>query len=52
MEKISYLIDEIKSLTDQLKSKREEAKDSDNYADLLNDLFKKGIIDEHGKIIK
>ena len=51
-EKISYLKDEVKSLTEQLKLKREETKDSDNYADLLNDLFQKGIIDENGKITK
>ena len=51
-EKISYLKAEVKSLTEQLKLKREEIKNNDNYADLLNDLFQEGIIVEHGKIAK
>ena len=42
----------MKSLKEQLQSKGEETKENDNYADLLNDLFQKGIIDEHGKFIK
>ena len=51
-EKIVYLKNEVKSLKEQLQSKGEETKENDNYADLLNDLFQKGIIDEHGKFIK
>ena len=44
-EDVDVLKTEIKSLTQQLKEKDREINKNEQYADLLSDLFQKGIID-------
>ena len=50
-EDINAMKDEIKSLTQQLKEKDKEINKNEKYADLLSDLFQKGIIDSQGNFI-
>ena len=45
------LKNEIKVLKDELRMSQDVRDKSDKYADLLNDLFHKGIIDEDGNFI-
>ena len=49
---VSDLKDEIYSLTKKLNDKEKEAKQNEKYADLLSDLFQKGIIDAEGNFIQ
>ena len=51
-EDIDTLKNEIKSLTQQLKDKDKVIDKSEEYADLLSDLFQKGIIDSQGNFIE
>ena len=44
-EDIESLRNEVLKLHNQLKNKDEEVKQNEKYADLLSDLFQKGIID-------
>ena len=46
------LKDEIINLKRELESKERRLDNSDKYADLLNDLFHKGIIDENGDFLE
>ena len=46
------LKDEIINLKRELESKEKRLDHSDKYADLLNDLFHKGIIDENGDFLE
>ena len=50
--KIRFLQNEILSLWYKLEQKEEVQEKSDKYADLLNDLFHKGIIDSNGNFIE
>ena len=51
-EDIDTLKNEIKSLTQQLKDKDKVIDKSEESADLLSDLFQKGIIDSQGNFIE
>ena len=48
---ISKLQNEICKLKNELETNREIIDKNDKYADLLNDLFHKGIIDEEGNFL-
>ena len=45
---ISYLKKEVATLKEELRVNRDNVEKNDKYADLLNYLFHKGIIDEEG----
>ena len=49
---ILALKNEINELSNKIKRKSEEIKEGSNYADMLNELFHRGIIDEDGNIIE
>ena len=48
---ISKLQNEICKLKNELETNREIIDKNDKYADLLNDLFHKGVIDEEGNFL-
>ena len=50
IEEIDNLKDEILRLSNKLKEKDDENKESYKNADLLNQLFQKGIIDSEGNL--
>ena len=50
IEEIDNLKDEVLRLSNKLKEKDEENKESYKNADLLNQLFQKGIIDSEGNL--
>ena len=52
IKKIEELKSEIKDLKEAMKFNEEDNDKTDKYAELLNDLFHKGIIDETGKFIQ
>ena len=49
---IDGLKEEIKTLSQKLREKENEVKKSEKYAELLADLFQKGIIDANGDFIE
>ena len=51
-ELINLLKNEVKDLKNQLTSNKEESKEHDKYADLLNNLYQKGIIDAEGNFLE
>ena len=46
------LKDEVMELRNKLKDKDEESKEHDKYVDLLNELFRKGIINSNVNFLK
>ena len=50
-EEINVLKEEIKTLTKKIKEKETEINKNEKYADLLGDLFQRGIIDADGNFI-
>ena len=49
---IHTLKNEINELSNKIKRKSEEIKEGSNYADMLNELSHRGIINENGNIIE
>ena len=50
-EEIKSLKAEIEDMSKELEIKDAENVERDKYADLLNDLFKRGVIDKDGNLI-
>ena len=50
-EEIKSLKAEIEDMSKELEIKDAENVEQDKYADLLNDLFKRGVIDKDGNLI-
>ena len=51
-EKIQHLKDQILELSEKLERSNKNNQNQDKYADLLNDLYHKGIIDDEGKFLE
>ena len=49
---ILALKNKINELSNKIKRKSEKIKEGNNYLDILNELFNRGIIDEDGNIIE
>lgn len=49
---VSELKDEVMRLTEELEAAKMASKEQDEYAELLNNLFKKGIIDSQGNFVE
>ena len=51
IDEVSILKREVAKLSKKLEEKKEGEETQNKYADLLNDLFHKGIIDKSGKFL-